>query len=86
MVSAPGTQTPGEGRLTAPSFVKIAGSTSLTQSRAVAQFNKPTVSESLSALPIVSPGIYNGLNQAFILGPQILAYTFFEISDLTPEN
>ena len=100
MVSAPGTQTPGEGMLTAPSFVGISGSTSLTQSSASAQFsiaNGPSVSESLSALPIVSPGINNGLNQAFILGPgrppvparlvaQILAYKFVEMSDLIPEN
>jgi hypothetical protein len=72
MVSAPGTQTPGEGMLTARSFVGISGLTSLTQSSAIAQFSKangPTVSESLSALPIVSPGINNGFNQAFILGP-----------------
>ena len=72
MVSAPGTQTPGEGMLTARSFVGISGSMSLTQSSAIAQFSKangPTVSESLSALPIVSPGINNGFNQASILEP-----------------
>ena len=47
--------------------------------------------------PHISPGVNNGLNQAFILGPgrlpipvklvtQILAYKFTEMPDLLPEN
>ena len=89
MVSAPGTQTPGECMLTAPSFVGISGSMSLTQSSAIAQFQvMPAVQQflnpSLHYLPCrqwPQSSLYTGTRS-----PQILAYKFVEMSDLIPEN
>lgn len=89
-----------EGTLTAPSFIGISGSSSLTQSSAAPQVDLThgtTILEFPVAPPIVSSGVNSGFNQAFILGPgrppipaklvtQILAYKFIELADLLPDN
>ena len=86
------------GMLTVPSFIGIAGSTSLTQS-GVADPTIPNVPTVLGSYdrPLVSLGPLDGLNQPFILGPdrppipskmeaQILEFKFVEMHDLIPEN
>jgi hypothetical protein len=86
MVSVSGMQTPGEGMLTAPSFVGISGST-LTQSSAIAQFSKakgPTVTPNPS-IKTLSWGPGRPPVPARLI-EQILAYKFVEMSDLIPEN
>ena len=100
-VSAPEAHATTKGALTAPSFIGISGSPSLTQSSAVPQGDRTyaTTASELHVVPppTIPPGINNGLNQAFILGPgrpripaklvtQILAYKFTEMADILPDN
>ena len=100
VVSAPGTQAPTEGMLTAPSFVRISGSTSLTPPSGSVRsplVSFTNVSHSAPTQPLVSAGSITGLTQAFILGPgrppipaklvsQILEFKFVDMSELLPEN
>ena len=58
-----------EGMLTAPSFIGVSESMSLSQSRTTGQSDYTTTVEPPLALPTVSSGHSPGLNQAFILGP-----------------
>ena len=72
-VSAPEAHATTEGTLTAPSFIGISGSPPLTQSSAAPQGDRTraTTASELHVVPPppIPPGINNGLNQAFILGP-----------------
>jgi hypothetical protein len=86
-----------EGMLSAPSFIGICGSTSVTQSSAVDTNISLNVSAPIYTSPIVSVEAISELNKAFIFGPsrppspaktvaQIVAFKFVEMSDLIPEN
>ncbi len=71
-----------EGMLSAPSFIWICGSTSVTQSSAVDLSTSLNVSVPIYTSPIVSVGAISGLNKAFILGlgrPPIPAKTVTQI-------
>ena len=55
--------------LTAPSFIGVSESMSLSQSRATGQSDSTTTVEPPPALQTVPSGPSPGFNQAFILGP-----------------
>ena len=97
-VSAPEAHATTEGTWTAPSFIEISGSPSLTQSSATPQGNR-THAKTASGLHVFPPPFRQASIMASIrllfrdqgfplsqLVTQILAYQFTEMADLLPDN